>query len=328
MIVNGRYTNPTRVKILRAVPPGWDRSSLLHLRFDGVDSAYHLRINGILVGYAQGFRNASEFDITEYVDWEGDNDISVMVYQWSDATYIEDQDQWWLSGIFRDVHLIAFPSTIYIRDWLIRTDLDDTFHDATLEADVKISELASGSVRLAIKGISHNKGTIIAKTELIVDPKSTRVEITLACGEALYTVHQNIGFRKVELMNGLLFINCKPIRLREVNRHAHHPYRGRSVPVDFIRRDLVLMEQHNINAIRCSHYPPRSKSLNLSARIVWTFLSSMVTITVRPSEVLKVFPHWLCQLRKSSKASHSLMANTRDEILPRPKNPEAATFGF
>lgn len=81
------------------VPAEWDRTSRLCLRFDGVDSAYHLRVNGILLGYAQGSRNASEFDITEYIDWERDNEVSVTVYQWSDATYIEDQDQWWLSGM-------------------------------------------------------------------------------------------------------------------------------------------------------------------------------------------------------------------------------------
>lgn len=80
------------------IPTGWEPDSQLRLRFDGVDSAYHIRVNGVLVGYAQGSRNASEFDVTAYVNWEGHNELSVTVYQWSDATYIEDQDQWWLSG--------------------------------------------------------------------------------------------------------------------------------------------------------------------------------------------------------------------------------------
>ncbi|KAM6530093.1 Beta-galactosidase (Lactase) [Fusarium falciforme] len=92
--------NPTGTYRRRfRVPVDWDKRSLLCLRFDGVDSAYHLRVNGVLVGYAQGSRNASEFNITEYIDWERDNEVSVTVYQWSDATYIEDQDQWWLSGM-------------------------------------------------------------------------------------------------------------------------------------------------------------------------------------------------------------------------------------
>ncbi|KAF4945848.1 hypothetical protein FSARC_14337, partial [Fusarium sarcochroum] len=279
--------NPTGTYRRRfRVPSSWDRSSLLLLRFDGVDSAYHLRINGILIGYAQGSRNASEFDITEYIEWESDNEVSVTVYQWSDATYIEDQDQWWLSGIFRDVHLIAFPSDVYIRDWFIRTDLDYTSDNATLRADIELSKPAGGSVSLSVKGVSHNKGAIIAETELILDPESTklgmelhvtnpskwtaetpdlyRVEITLKSGETIYTAHQTIGFRKVELISGLICVNGKPIRLRGVNRHDHHPYRGRSVPVEFIRRDLILMKQHNINAIRCSHYPPDPRFFQLA----------------------------------------------------------------
>ncbi|KAI8716670.1 Beta-galactosidase [Fusarium sp. LHS14.1] len=260
------------------VPSDWDRSSLLCLRFDGVDSAYHLRVNGVLVGYAQGSRNASEFDITEYIDWERENEVSLTVYQWSDATYIEDQDQWWLSGIFRD-----------IRDWFIRTEFDNAFDNGTLRAEVKLSKPGSGFVRLSVKGLSHNKGTVIAETESILDPESTklsidldvpspkkwtaetptlyRVEITLARGETLYTVHQNIGFRKVELLNGLICVNGKPVQFRGVNRHDHHPHRGRAVPLEFIRRDLILMKQHNINAIRCSHYPPDPRFFQLADEI-------------------------------------------------------------
>ncbi|RTE84746.1 hypothetical protein BHE90_000793 [Fusarium euwallaceae] len=279
--------NPTGTYRKRfRVPSDWDRSSLLCLRFDGVDSAYYLRVNDVLVGYAQGSRNASEFDITEYIDWERDNEVSVTVYQWSDATYIEDQDQWWLSGIFRDVHLIAFPSDPYIRDWFLRTDFDDAFDNGILQADIELSKRVSGFVRLSVKGLSHNKGAVIAETEMMLDSESTklnidllipnpkkwtaeapnlyRVEIMLAGSETSYTVHQNIGFRKVELLNGLICVNRKPIRFRGVNRHDHHPHRGRAVPLEFIRRDLILMKQHNINAIRCSHYPPDPRFFQLA----------------------------------------------------------------
>ncbi|KAL2679051.1 hypothetical protein Neosp_009807 [[Neocosmospora] mangrovei] len=279
--------NPTGTyrKLFR-VPVDWDKSSLLCLRFDGVDSAYHLRVNGALVGYAQGSRNASEFDITEYIDWERENEVSVTVYQWSDATYIEDQDQWWLSGIFRDVHLIPFPFDSYIRDWFIRTDFDNAFDNGTLKAEIELSKPTSGFVRLTVKGLSHNKGTIVAETESILDPESAKlsidlnvsspekwtaetpnlyqVEITLAHGESFYSVHQSVGFRKIELLNGLICVNGKPIRFRGVNRHDHHPHRGRAVPLEFIRRDLVLMKQHNINAIRCSHYPPDPRFFQLA----------------------------------------------------------------
>ncbi|RSM06502.1 hypothetical protein CEP52_005694 [Fusarium oligoseptatum] len=255
--------NPTGTYRKRfRVPSDWDRSSLLCSR------------------------NASEFDITEYIDWERDNEVSITAYQWSDATYIEDQDQWWLSGIFRDVHLIAFPSDPYIRDWFLRTDFDDAFDNGILQADIELSKRVSGFVRLSVKGLSHNKGAVIAETEMMLDSESTklnidllipnpkkwtaeapnlyRVEIMLAGSETSYTVHQNIGFRKVELLNGLICVNRKPIRFRGVNRHDHHPHRGRAVPLEFIRRDLILMKQHNINAIRCSHYPPDPRFFQLA----------------------------------------------------------------
>ncbi|KAI5458539.1 glycosyl hydrolases family 2, TIM barrel domain-containing protein [Mariannaea sp. PMI_226] len=268
------------------VPKTWDADSQLRLRFDGVDSAYHIWVNGVLVGYAQGSRNPSEFDVTEFVNRAASNEVVVRVYQWSDGTYIEDQDQWWLSGIFRDVHLIAFPKESRIEDWFLRTDLDEKYENATLHATVDVLVKEKGN--LTVKLTELNSGEVLASTKVSVEqsgsvelqlhvaspkkwtaetPYLYQTEISLDSGSKPYTVHQRIGFRKVELKDGLLSVNGKPIRLRGVNRHEHHPLFGRAVPMEFAKKDLLLMKAHNINALRCSHQPNNPKLLALCDEI-------------------------------------------------------------
>ncbi|KAK7422544.1 Beta-galactosidase (Lactase) [Neonectria punicea] len=267
------------------VPGTWAADSQLRLRFDGVDSAYHVWVNGVLVGYAQGSRNPSEFDVGAYVDRDGPNEVFVRVYQWSDGTYIEDQDQWWLSGIFRDVHLIAFPADARIEDWFFRTDLDEKYQDATLLATVDILAKEKGDLKLTLSEL--NSGQVLGSTTASVDAKDTRVDLKLdvsnpekwtaetpylynvelslktAGSDTPYTIQQRLGFRKVELIDGLIKVNGQRIRLRGVNRHEHHPLFGRAVPLEFVKRDLLLMKTHNINALRCSHQPNHPKVLEL-----------------------------------------------------------------
>ncbi|KAK3933946.1 glycoside hydrolase [Diplogelasinospora grovesii] len=256
---------------------GWTPDSQLRLRFDGVDSAYHVWVNGVLLGYAQGSRNPSEFDVTPYIHGDQANEVLVRVYQWSDGSYIEDQDQWWLSGIFRDVHLISFPAKTRIEDWFLRTDLDSNYENGCLEATIDVKATTVATVKVTVKELPENGGQEMSgaegslskdgKLELSVPVKNPkkwtaetphlyRVEISLSsdCG-MIQTVHQNFGFRKVELKKGLICVNGKPIRIRGVNRHDHHARHGRAVPLHFIEEDLLLMKRHNINALRCSHYP-------------------------------------------------------------------------
>ncbi|KAK3694451.1 glycoside hydrolase family 2 protein [Podospora appendiculata] len=259
------------------VPSTWEPGSHLRLRFDGVDSAYHVWVNRVLVGYAQGARNASEFDVTSYVDRAGPNEVLVRVYQWSDGSYIEDQDQWWLSGIYRDVHLISLPSHSRIEDWFLRGDLDSEYQSGTLNATIDIKTASTVTVNVAVRELPENGGASISsaegqistdgKLELSIpvsNPKKWTVEtpylyiVEISLSPSASTpglIRQKVGFRKVELKNGLICVNGTAIRLRGVNRHDHHPRFGRAVPLDFIRKDLVLMKTHNINALRCSHYP-------------------------------------------------------------------------
>ncbi|OAP65743.1 hypothetical protein AYL99_01715 [Fonsecaea erecta] len=272
-----------------SVPPDWDSSAQLRLRFDGVDSAYHVWLNDEFIGYAQGSRNASEFDITAAVKRDIPNKLLVRVYQWSDGSYIEDQDQWWLSGIFRDVHLIAFPATCRIDDFFVRGDLDSTYEHGFLRVTVDVHSPKGGLVAVVLREKTSRGGKTIASGEVGFGTNTTKVdleiyvdnpskwtaetpylyevEITLTDGSNLDRVEHSTGFRSVELKNGLLTVNGKALRLRGVNRHDHHPRLGRAVPLEFVRHDLVLMKRHNINAVRCSHYPSHPGLFELADEI-------------------------------------------------------------
>ncbi|KAK3897757.1 glycoside hydrolase, partial [Staphylotrichum tortipilum] len=280
--------NPTGTYVRTfQVPSSWFRDSHVRLRFDGVDSAYHIWVNQVLVGYAQGSRNAHEFDVTRYIDWDGPNQVHVRVYRWCDGTYIEDQDQWWLSaGIFRDVHLISLPSETRIEDWFLRADLDDDYKNGVLRATLDIVTPSATALTITIRDLPKNGGAVLANAQVehskaggkihldipvtkpskwtAETPHLYSVELSITGASGTHTVQQNIGFRKVELKNGLLCVNGVPIRFRGVNRHDHHPRFGRAVPVDFIRKDLLLMKTHNINSLRCSHYPSHPKLFDMA----------------------------------------------------------------
>ncbi|KAL1843856.1 hypothetical protein VTJ49DRAFT_7207 [Mycothermus thermophilus] len=283
---NVRTDNPTGTyRRTFHVPASWERHSHLRLRFDGVDSAYHVWVNGTLIGYAQGSRNPHEFDVTALVNWDDPNEVLVRVYQWSDGSYIEDQDQWWLSGIFRDVHLIAFPAKTWIEDWFLRTDLDSNYQDAILKASLRVVTSEPSFVSVTVKELPENGGSLLGNVRNQVSangmvhldlpiknprkwtaetPYLYRVVLSISTSATRHTVRQRIGFRKVEIKNGLICVNGRPIRFRGVNRHDHHPHFGRAVPEEFVRKDLMMMKQHNINALRCSHYPSHPKLLDIA----------------------------------------------------------------
>ncbi|KAJ5833384.1 beta-galactosidase [Penicillium riverlandense] len=246
------------------VPPNWIAQQV-RLRFEGVDSAFHLWINGQEIGYSQGSRNPSEFDITSALNDSGPNSIAVRVYEFCDGSYIERQDQWLLSGIFRDVYLISFPKTA-ITNFTTVPEVYDGFSKAVLRTTVTVQGECPGLVN--VKLISPNGTTI--KTDSF-DPSSSNVievseglKLWSAESPALYTVilsynnrfiSQRVGFRRIEQKGSNFHVNGKPIIFYGVNRHEHHHLYGRAVPYDCMKQDLVLMKQNNINALRCSHQP-------------------------------------------------------------------------
>ncbi|PHH78979.1 hypothetical protein CDD80_5920 [Ophiocordyceps camponoti-rufipedis] len=236
----------------------------LRLRFEGVDAAFSVWINGRDVGYSQGSRNPSEFDVTDLVEMGQSNTLAVEVYQRCDGSYIEDQDQWWLSGIFRDVYLHAFPS-LHPVDFHVVTCLDDEFRNAVLKVKVETSKASAVSLKL----LDADENEVVSETkdidglamfELDVDePLKWTAEtpnlytLVLTFGKDVCCLAQHIGFRTAGLIDGVFCVNGSPVKLRGVNRHEHHPDHGRAVPYDFMRRDLMLMKKCNVNAIRTSH---------------------------------------------------------------------------
>ncbi|GAB3056001.1 beta-galactosidase, LacZ type [Virgibacillus ainsalahensis] len=250
------------------------------LRFEGVDSAFHLWINGDLAGYSTGSRLASEFDVTSHLQ-EGKNTIAVRVYQWSVGSYLEDQDMWWLSGIFRDVYLVAKPH-IHVNDFFIKTVLDENYEHAVLDVETIIQSKANTKgynlefqlldnnyqvvekkeKALTLSGTGENERTMRMPVSsphkwTAETPYLYHLLITLKDenGEIIEVIPSKVGFRQVELKDGLIQVNGVPIMFKGVNRHEHHPDLGRAVPIDWMEKDIQLMKQHNINAVRTAHYP-------------------------------------------------------------------------
>lgn len=249
-----------------SVPEEW-RGQQIRLRFEGVDSAFHVWVNGTEVGYSQGSRNASEFDITQYLMAGGGDTISVRVYRLCDASYIERQDQWTLSGIFRDVRLIAFPDRAIV-DFSATPVLDESLKNASLRMTAAVQGPVDGEAVIAAL-YGPDAARIVEASfapgetyDLAVSPEHLRLWsaeeptlYTLTLSYAGRYLSQRIGFRRVEMSNANLLVNGMPVILYGVNRHEHHHLHGRSVPYEAMRDDLILMKKSNINALRCSHQP-------------------------------------------------------------------------
>lgn len=266
-----------------SVPGDW-QGRRIHIHFRGVDSAFYLWINGRKIGFSKGSRLPAEFDITDAVR-PGENLLAVEVIQWSDATYVEDQDMWWLSGIFRDVYLTALP-VVDLWDVFVKTDLDSRYENAdlTVEAVVRnagkkaaagyslscvlqdtdgrpiLSKPLTGKVDvkagqtspLTLKTTIENPHKWTAETPCLY----TLIMTLRDASDAVVEVKSlRVGFRKVEIKDGCILVNGRHIVFRGVNRHDTDPDTGRAVSYEAMVRDIVLMKQHNINAVRTSHYP-------------------------------------------------------------------------
>ena len=270
------------------LPDGWE-DDLIALRFDGVESQVSVWVNGAWVGMARGSRLAHECDITDRVH-PGENTITVRVHQFSPGSYLEDQDQWWLPGIFRSVSLRRLaPGSI--EDLWIDTDYEAGVGYATVEARVLGTHEASLVGRLAIDGL----GTCLLALEkgddgryrsdrLQVgdvrpwnpdDPALYEARVSINGGDGLVDGDRRlrVGFRRVSIEDGVLTANGKPLRLNGVNRHEVRADEGRVFDEEWARADLALMKSMGINAIRTSHYPPHPRLLDLADEIgLWVML--------------------------------------------------------
>lgn len=261
-------SNPTGVyqRVIRLSSPR--PGERLLLRLDGAESYIEVRVNDVLVGWSKGSRLTAEFDITEVVQ-EGDNLVSLTVLQFSDGTYLEDQDMWWASGIFRDLYLMTRPEA-GLRDLVVRTAFDGVAH--SLSVDLELGDgstagwelLRDGDLVASGEATANSQGRAQIRAEgLTVDgwtpetPVLHELFITVrdASGRLVEIVPHRIGFRDVTIEEGLLRLDGRPFTMHGVNRHDHDDSRGRAVRMDRVRRDLELMKQHNINAVRTAHYP-------------------------------------------------------------------------
>ncbi|WP_297632190.1 beta-galactosidase subunit alpha [uncultured Clostridium sp.] len=265
--------NPTGIyKRKFTIGEEWLKERII-LKFNGVDSSYNVWINGKEVGYSKGARIQSEFDITDLVR-AGENECTVRVYQWSDGTYLEDQDMWWLSGIFRDVELYTEP-VAGIEDIKIITDLDEKYEDAILHVDLKLRGEDLTNVKFEL--LNNNKEVVFEEVVGVEESKNFKKEISnplkwtaeepnlytllvtvLKGEEIVQVIPQRVGFRKIELKGETFTVNGVAIKIKGVNRHDYNPRNGRVVGREEIISDIILMKQHNINAVRTAHYPNSS----------------------------------------------------------------------
>lgn len=264
------------------LPPEWRAEGQTRIVFDGVNSAFHLFCNGVWIGYSQDSRLPAEFDLSDVLR-EGANRLCVLVLRWSCGTWLEDQDMWRMSGIFRSVSLLHKPQ-IHIADFTLTPTLDALYRDAELRADVRVSEVQAGAeVELTLwlgrekvaTGRSplgsptiDERGAYAERVAFALpvkapllwsaeSPNCYRAVVSLygADGALLEAEAATVGFRRVEIGSGLLRLNGRPLLIRGVNRHEFHPERGQAITEADMVQDILLMKQNNFNAVRCSHYP-------------------------------------------------------------------------
>ncbi|MFC0276896.1 beta-galactosidase subunit alpha [Enterococcus devriesei] len=239
------------------------------LRFCGVDSAFHVWVNGQEVGYSKGARNEAEFDVTKLIHEDDANDLTVRVYQWSDGTYLEDQDMWWLSGIFRDVELLGVPFA-GVNDIKVVADLDEDYTNGLLDLSFKFREEKSQRIEVELidsagKQVSQTSVNQQERIHMEIPkvepwtaetPNLYQMMISVYEGDELIEViPQQVGFRNIRLAGEVFLVNGVAIKFKGVNRHDYNPRNGRVVSKEEIEKDIILMKQFNINAIRTSHYP-------------------------------------------------------------------------
>lgn len=245
-----------------------------YLNFEGVDSCLYLYVNRQLAGYSQVSHSTSEFDITDYVAL-GENELTVVVLKWCDGSYLEDQDKFRMSGIFRDVYLLLRPQN-HLRDYFVHTSLSDDFKIAEITVDLSFKgeafpvqfQLTDSHGKVAAEGVSLQTDAPVAaegsfsNSEIhfrLSSPCLWNAEnpclyqLALLCPDE--TIYQQVGILKTEIKDGVVLFNNVPIKIKGVNRHDSDPVTGFTISREQAMRDLTLMKQHNINAIRTSHYP-------------------------------------------------------------------------
>lgn len=273
-----------------SVPESWNGRQVF-IQFGAVKSAFYLWINGKKVGYSQGSKLPAEWDITDYLV-EGENIVAAEVYRWSDGSYLECQDFWRISGIERDVYLYSTPK-VRIRDFFARAGLDSEYKNGVFSLDVDLAnhfpKYRSGNFSIEYQiydtentviatdiqeaKINRKEGVSLNFSKEIENPEKWSAEtpnlyalviiLKNQDGEVVETVSAKIGFRKVELTDTIFHVNGVPVTIKGVNRHEHDQYNGHVISEEAMIKEIALMKQFNINAVRTSHYPTCERFLEL-----------------------------------------------------------------
>ncbi len=258
------------------IPEDFDGKEIF-IHFGAVKAGFYLYINGRRVGYSQGSMTPAEFRITDYVNI-GENEITVEVYRYTDGTYLEDQDMWFLSGIYREVYVYA-EEKLCIRDFFADASLDEEYKNGILDLEITLNNYAEEQdctveaalmvdgkpQKIAVEKVTARSGKTVlnfrhiqenVKAWSAEEPNLYKLVLALRIGRRVLSVKCiKIGFKKVEIKDGVLYMNGKRVIIKGVNRHDFDPDNGWAVPLERYYQDLYLMKQANINAIRTSHYP-------------------------------------------------------------------------
>ena len=244
----------------------------VYINFEGVDSCFYLYVNNELAGYSQVSHMTSEINVTKYLR-EGENDIKVLVFKWCDGTYLEAQDKYRYSGIFREVYLLARDKK-HIEDVYIKTALSDGFDMANVAIEVTADSLEyaytltdpKGNV-VAAGNASSDKDVNIELERPILWNDETPNLYTLILSSGTEVIPFFVGLKDIKIVNSVVYINGKKVKAKGVNRHDSHHLLGSATPMDHMLRDLYIMKRHNINTIRTSHYPNDPRFLGLCDRL-------------------------------------------------------------
>lgn len=249
------------------------------IKFDGVETYFEIYVNGHYAGFSKGSRLCAEFDISAFAV-QGENLLSVRVLQWADSTYIEDQDMWWMAGIFRDVYLTG-QNPVHLNDFTVVTAFDENYCDAVLSIDAVLCNLHQPVSGYRLHAQLFDDGVSVAQLSAdnlhIGDETRCRLDIPVSqprqwnaehpelyqllltlyddAGKVVSVVPQRVGFRDIGVRDGLFYVNGRYLKLHGVNRHDHDHRKGRAVDMARVERDIILMKQHNINSVRTAHYP-------------------------------------------------------------------------
>lgn len=317
-----KENNPVGSYVKSFVVPAQLKDKPLYISFQGVESAFYIWLNGEFVGYSEDSFTPAEFDLSPYVRQEGENKLAVEVYQRSTGGWLEDQDFWRFSGIFREVYLYTVPQ-IHVRDLFLRTELDSSYRDGVLKISLDLAgEVGAGNVKLnLLNPAGQSAGMVEAKW--LGETLALSIEVSAAelwsaeipnlytlyihvfneSGELIEAIPQRVGFRTFEMLDKIMSINGKRIIFKGVNRHEFNCRRGRAVTLEDMLWDIKTLKQNNINAVRTSHYPNQSEwyglcdeygiyvidEMNLETHGSWQKLGAIEPSWVIPGDR----PEWL-----------------------------------